>query len=87
MRPERRSRRAGVPGILGVVALCACGQKGPLYLPDHPTSVVTHAGPADGAPAAPAPGATPQPGSDPAPQAPPRKGGEADDPARPAPPN
>ncbi len=46
-------RLAGL--LLGMLLLCGCGQKGPLYLPDKNPSVVTHpAAPAATAPVSPA---------------------------------
>lgn len=57
-------------GLAAAAALGGCGQKGPLYLPDHKPQAVTPATPA----AAPAPAAAPE--SPPAPAAadtPPKK--------------
>ncbi len=83
MRPEHSSAgvriAAGVLALLQGLALCGCGQKGPLYLPDHTTTVVTH-------PAATPPQAAPQPDAAERP-APPRKPGESDDSSPPAPPH
>jgi len=50
-------RAACLVAALVLLALGACGQKGPLYLPDKTASVVTH--PAAGAPPAAAPAAQP----------------------------
>ncbi|MBV8783546.1 MAG: lipoprotein [Gammaproteobacteria bacterium] len=41
--------------LLGIGALSACGQKGPLYLPDKRAGVVTQPAPGDSAPPPPAP--------------------------------
>jgi predicted small lipoprotein YifL len=46
------------PGVLVAAAtllLAACGQKGPLYLPDHKPAVVTAPAPPATTPASPAP--------------------------------
>lgn len=55
---------APLAGLAAAAALGGCGQKGPLYLPDHKPQAVTPATPA----AAPAPAAAPE--SPPAPAAP-----------------
>lgn len=59
---------APLAGLAAAAALGGCGQKGPLYLPDHKPQAVTPATPA----AAPAPAASPAPApeSPPAPAAP-----------------
>ena len=71
-----------LPVLLGAAALLAgCGQKGPLYLPDKNTRVITT--PPAAPPAAPAPAANPPP-ADAAPQpAPDKKRSDQSDDAQP----
>ena len=47
--------------LLGIGALGACGQKGPLYLPDKRAGVVTQPAPGESPPPAPPPAAPPPP--------------------------
>ena len=65
MRPA-----ALLPALAAAAALGGCGQKGPLYLPDHKPQAVTPATPA----ATPAPAAAPEsPQAPAAPGTPPKK--------------
>lgn len=89
MRHPRPNLPAGVLALVSTLALTACGQKGPLYLPDTVGEVVTRptqtpaAEPAPGVPATGAPASgTPTPAA-PAPSAP--NGDEKAKPAAPPP--
>ncbi len=57
------------------LALAACGQKGPLYLPDQKPKAVVRGAPAPATPTPPAPPAPPAP--------PPKQPTDADDPSQP----
>jgi predicted small lipoprotein YifL len=63
--------------------LCACGQRGALYLPDEPRNVVVT--PAQGATASPAPQASPATGTTAVPQASPLPQASPASPASPRP--
>ena len=56
MKPVRR-----IVGACAVLAAAACGQKGPLYLPDQNGSVVTRPAGSTGGAAQPAPQGAPDP--------------------------
>lgn len=82
--PVRRQRSyppAGVLALVSTLVLAACGQKGPLYLPETVGEVVTR--PTQTAPAESAPGAPATSPPAPAPSAP--KGEDKTKPATPPP--
>jgi predicted small lipoprotein YifL len=72
---NKQLRRAAIAIVCTAVALAACGQKGPLFLPDEASEVVTRptqtpietTTPTEVAPATPSEGPPPTPEAPPAP--------------------
>ena len=66
--PARRARAISILGLGAALALAACGQKGPLYLPGHskdtPWPLRSEAPAAGGAAPPAAPGSAPAPKAD-----------------------